>query len=48
MQLYEFHKREVPEDEEEEVEFIEKLMNFKVSLQQYKAALEMDNMSPPP
>ena len=35
----------IPEDEDEKIEFSEKLAGFKVSLQQYRAALEMDNLS---
>ena len=43
--LYEFEKVDLPSDPEELPAFLEKLLNFGVSLQQFKAAAEMDNVT---
>ena len=45
LQLYEFHKNEVPETQEEKEEFAEKLNKFGVSISQYASTLEMDNVT---
>ena len=42
IQLFEFHKKEVPDDEDEKVTFVETLMTFGVSLQQYTSSLAME------
>lgn len=44
-QLYEFYKNDIPEEREEEAEFADKLSSFGISLQPYKAALEMENLT---
>ena len=45
VQLYEFHKRPVPEDSEEKQAFVTSLMEFGVSLKQYKDAFAMNNIT---
>ena len=45
LQLYEFHKSEVPETQQEKEEFAVKLNTFGVSLSQYASTLEMDNIT---
>ena len=40
-QLYEFHMMAVPSDQEKKKQFAEALMEFRVSLKQYKGAYEM-------
>ena len=44
IQLYEFHKRFVPEDSEEKKAFVTSLMDFGVSLKQYNDAFAMNNI----
>lgn len=44
MQLYEFHKNDIPTEEDEKLKYCEKLAKFKVSLQQYRAAMDMDRL----
>ena len=43
--LYTFHKRCVPDNPGEKVDFAEKLAKFGISLQQYKSTLEMPNIT---
>ena len=45
IQVYEFHKREIPDDDEEKGKMVTTLMQFKVSLQQYRKAIAMDNVT---
>lgn len=45
LQLYEFHKSEVPETQQEKEEFAVKLNAFGVSFSQYASTLEMDNIT---
>ena len=45
MQLYTFEKTLIPEDLQEATAFGEKLIQFGISLQQYKASLEMDDIT---
>lgn len=47
IQIYVFHKAEIPDDEDEKEEFSEKLASFGVSLAQYRNAFEMDNFTGP-
>jgi len=39
IQLYEFHKNKIPDDNEGKEEFARALFKFKTSLQQYRSAL---------
>jgi len=41
IQLYEFHKNPVPEQDADKKRFAAKLMEFGVSLKQYREALSM-------
>jgi len=43
--LYEFCKEDIPEDPEEKAEFDEKLLLYSVSLQSYRQALELDEIT---
>ena len=43
--MYEFHKAELPDENEEKAEFVEKLMNFGVSIKQYESAYAMDDVT---
>ena len=45
VQLYEFHKRPVPEDSEEKKAFVASLMEFGVSLKQYNDAFAMKDIT---
>ena len=44
-QLYEFQRKEVPEDAAEKEEMMKKLLKFQVTFSQYKNAFEMDNIT---
>ena len=43
--MYEFEKLDVPTDTEIKSVFIENLMKFEVSLQQYKNAIDMEEVT---
>ena len=45
VQLYEFHKRPIPEDSEEKKTFVTSLMEFGVSVKQYNDAFAMKNIT---
>ena len=45
VQLYEFHKREIPNDPEEKAKFMETLLKFNVSIKQYEEAFKMPNIT---
>ena len=45
IQLYEFHKKPVPEDSEEKKAFVTKLMEFGVSIKQYNDAFAMKDIT---
>ena len=45
LQLYEFHKKEIPDGDDDKEEFATKLMKYSVSLQQYQTALSLDNIT---
>ena len=45
MQLFEFHKKDIPADEDEKAAFAEVLMSYGVSLQQYSSVLAMEPIS---
>lgn len=45
LQLYNFHKKEIPEDPDEKKEMVAELMKFNVSLVQYRSAMEMANVT---
>ena len=42
--MYEFEKLDIPSDAEIKSVFIENLMKFRVSLQQYKNAIDMEEV----
>lgn len=45
MQLYEFHKSDIPEDVDQRAELIEKLLKFNVSLKLYQESLKLPNIT---
>lgn len=45
MQLYEFHKKEVPLDAQQREDLMEKLLKFNVSIKQYEEALKLPNIT---
>lgn len=45
LQLFEFHKKNVPDDDQEKKVMAKNLLKFKVSLQQYTNALMLDNVT---
>ncbi len=45
LQIYELHKQPVPDIQEEKKAFIEKLLEFNVSIQQYMNAYKMDDFT---
>ena len=45
LQLFEFHKKGIPADDDEKAAFAEVLMSYGVSLQQYSSALAMEPIS---
>ena len=45
LQLLEFHKKALPKEPLEKEQMAEKLQDFGISLQQYKSALEMPDVT---
>ena len=45
LQMYQFEKSGVPADADEHIHFIDNLMKFGVSIQQYEKAYAMDDIT---
>lgn len=45
LQMYQFEKAGVPADADEKIRFIDNLMKFGVSIQQYEKAYAMDDIT---
>lgn len=45
MQIYQFEKAPIPDDPEDKAQFVESLMEFGISVQQYEKAYGMDDIT---